>query len=239
MGVYRDRMNEYMVLRNYKPKTIGTYLYHMREFVRFSDCKPPDVLSVADARRYLFHLKDTLGTSWSNVNHGICSLNLFYKKVLERDDWDVGKIPRPIGERRLPVVLSRNEIKDLFAATRNSVYRTILMVIYSGGLRIREAAYLRVHDIDSDNMRIDIRHGKGNRDRSTLLSQKALAALREYWLEHKPSDWLFPGKDGKRPRSTDSIRSAFHQAQKKPAFASPPGFTLCGIVSQPICLKMA
>lgn len=239
MGIFQDQMYEYMVLRNYKPKTIETYLYHMREFVRFSDCKSPDVLTEANGRRYLFHLKDTLGTSWSNVNHGICSLNLFYKKVIERDDWDVGKIPRPIGERRLPVVLSRNEISKLFEAAGNSIYRVILMVIYSGGLRIREAAYLRVRDIDSDTMRIDIRHGKGNRDRSTLLSQKALDALRQYWLDNKPTDWLFPGKDGKRPRSTDSIRTAFHRAKKKPAFARPPKFTACAIASQPICLKTA
>jgi site-specific recombinase XerD len=232
-------MNEYMVLRNYKTKTIETYLYHMREFIRFSGCKSPDVLTVADARRYLFHLKDSLGTSWSNVNHGICSLNLFYKKVLERDDWDVGKIPRPIGERRLPVVLSRNEINELFEAARKSIYRVIFMVIYSGGLRIREAAYLRVRDIDSDNMHIDIRHGKGNHDRSTLLSRKALNALREYWLENKPSDWLFPGKDGKRPCSTDSIRSAFHRAKKKPGFIKLPKFTACATASQPICLKTA
>ena len=152
MGVFRDRMNEYMVLRNYKPKTIKVYLYHMREFVRFSGRKSSEVLTVADARRYLFHLKDHLCTSWSNVNHAICSLNCFYKKVLERADWDVGKIPRPIGERRLPVVLSRSEIRNIFDSVTSPVHPVILIVIYSGGLRIREAAYLRVRDIDSDNM---------------------------------------------------------------------------------------
>jgi len=158
--------------------------------------------------------------------------------VLERDDWDVGKIPQPIGERRLPVVLSRDEIRRLFEAVKSRVHRVILMVIYSGGLRVREASHLRVEDIDSDCMRISVRYGKGNRDRLTLLSQKALEALRDYWLTYKPSHWLFPGKDCKKPRSTDSIQRAFHQAKKKPGFVNTPLSTHSAIALRPICSKM-
>lgn len=237
MGQYRDRMYEYMVLRNYSERTIQSYLAHMTALVRYYR-KSPELLSEADGRRYLFHMREKQSWSWSNLNQAICAFNLFYTKVLERT-WDVGKIPRPMTERRLPVDLSRDEIKRLLEAVINLKHRAILLTTYGGGLRLSEALHLKLSDIDSDRMQILVRAGKGRKDRYTLLSKTALSALRTYWQVYHPTYFLFPGRDGQQPLDANSFQRVFHQAKKKPASQNPLRFTVSGTVSRPICLKMA
>ncbi len=236
MGALRDRMYEYMVLRNMGKKTIQAYLYHMAELTRYHK-KPPGVLDEADARRYLFHLRNERKLSWSSINAATSAFKIFYKKVLQRE-WDVGKIPRPMGERRLPVDLSRREIKRLLDSVENAVHRVILMTIYSGGLRVSEGAHLRVCDIDSDRMRIFVKQGKGKKDRYTLLSKIALEELRTYWRATRPDYWLFPGRH-KKPLSIDGIQKAFKSAKKKPALRRMPQSIVSVTVLPPTFLKMA
>lgn len=237
MGQYRDRMYEYMVLRNYSEKTIQRYLWHMAAFVRYHG-KSPELLSEQDGRRYLFHLREHRGAGWSNLTQAICAFKLFYTKVLERA-WDVGKIPRPMRERRLPVDLSRDEIRRLFSMIDNVKHRAILLTIYGGGLRLNEALHLKLTDIDSDRMQILVRAGKGKKDRYTLLSKTALSALRLYWQLHHPTYLLFPGQDGQRPLDANSFQRVFHNAKKKPASQNQLRFTASGTVLPLTCLKMA
>ena len=215
MGALRDRMFANMRLRNLSPRTIKAYLWHVREFTRYFG-KAPDLLGEEEVRQYLLYLLDERKASWSKMNIGYSALKFFYVNTLQRD-WQVDKIPRPKGERRLPVVLSRQELNELFSATSNSKHRVIFKTIYSAGLRLSEAANLKLHHIESDSMRIRVEQGKGKKDRYTLLSQTVLVELRDYWRLHRPTSWLFFGQDKSRPISVSTIQVAFRTAKKKQA----------------------
>ena len=199
MGALRDRMHANMRMRNFSPRTITAYLRHVREFTRYFG-KAPDLLGEEEVRRYLLYLHDERKVSWSNVNVGYSALKFFYVNTLHRD-WQVEKIPRPKGERRLPVVLSRQELNQLFSATSNSKHRVIFKTIYSAGLRLSEAANLKLHHIESDSMRVRVEQGKGKKDRYTLLSETVRVELRDYWRTCRPTNWLFFGQDKSRPIS--------------------------------------
>jgi len=215
MGALRDRMFANMRMRNFSPRTIKAYLWHVTEFTRYFD-KAPNLLGEEEVRQYLLYLLDERKVSWSNMNIGYSALKFFYVNTLHRD-WQVDKIPRPKGERRLPVVLSRQELNKLFSATSNSKHRVIFKTIYSAGLRISEASNLKLHHIESDSMRIRVEQGKGKKDRYTLLSSIVLAELRDYWRAYHPTDWLFFGQEKSRPISVSTIQVAFRTAKKKPA----------------------
>jgi site-specific recombinase XerD len=204
-----------MRLRNFSPSTIKAYLWHVSEFTRYFG-QAPDLLGEEEVRQYLQYLLDERKVSWSNMNIGYSALKFFYVDTLHRD-WDVTKIPRPKGESRLPVVLSRRELQELFSATCNQKHRVIFKTIYSAGLRISEAAHLKLHHIESDSMRIRVEQGKGKKDRYTLLSETVLVELRDYWRAYRPSDWLFFSKDKSCPISVSTIQVAFRTAKKKPA----------------------
>ncbi len=215
MGALRDRMFANMRLRNLSPRTIKAYLWHVSEFARYFG-KAPDLLGEEEVRQYLLYLLDERKVSWSNMNIGYSALKFFYVNTLHRD-WQVHKIPRPKGESRLPVVLSRRELKELFSATSNLKHRVIFKTIYSAGLRLSEAANLKVHHIEGDSMRIRVEQGKGKKDRYTLLSETLVVELRDYWYACRPSSWLFFGQSKSRPISVSTIQVAFRTAKKKPA----------------------
>ena len=113
--------------------------------------------------------------------------------------------------------LSREELNELFSATSNLKHRVIFKTIYSAGLRLSEAANLKLHHIESDSMRVRVEQGKGKKDRYTLLSETVLVELRDYWHTCRPTDWLFFGQDKSRPISVSTIQVAFRAAKKKPA----------------------
>lgn len=215
MGALRDRMFSNMRLRNFSPRTINAYLWHVKEFTRYFG-KAPDLLGEEEVRQYLQYLLDERKASWSKMNVGYSALKFFYVNTLQRD-WEVRKIPRPKGEKRLPVVLSHQELRQLFGATSNMKYRVILKLIYSAGLRISEATNLKPHHIESDSMQIRVEQGKGKKDRYTLLSSVLLPELREYFRAYHPQEWLFFGQTKKRPICVSAIQVAFRTAKKKPA----------------------
>jgi site-specific recombinase XerD len=237
MGQLKDRMIEYMRLRNFADNTITAYLYHLREYVKMFR-KSPDLLGEEEVRRYLYHLRNTKKTSWSNINIAYSALKFFYVDTLYRE-WHVRKIPRPKGERRLPVVFSHQEVKRLFDVAENLRQRVILETIYSGGLRVSEAAHLKVSDIDSDRMQIRVAQGKGNKDRYTLLAKSALVDLREYWRAYRPTSWLFFGRDKQKPLTPRGIQWNFKAAKKKPASTSLLRFIPYAILLQLTCLSRA
>lgn len=213
MGKLKDQMLMDMELRNFSPKTIKAYLGHMTDFSKLF-WKSPSEMGEGEIRQYLYHLKKEKRSSWSNINIGYCALKFFYTKTLHRD-WNVDHIPRPQGEKKLPVVLSRSEIKQLFEATANLKNLAMLMTSYSGGLRVSETAHLKIEDIDSSLMLIRVDQGKGRKDRYTLLSQVALKELRSYYLKYRPTTWLFPGKDNDKPIDTGTIQRIFKQTKNK------------------------
>ena len=214
MGKLREQMVEEMESRNFSPKTIKAYLGHMVAFTRFLR-KSPAEMGEDEVRRYLQYLRKEKQVSWSNINIAYSALKFFYVQTLHRE-FPIKKIPRPTGEKKLPVVLSLCEAQAIFDVIANLKHRVILMTTYSGGFRVSEVAHLRVTDIDSKRMQIRVEQGKGKKDRYTLLSPALLEHLRTYWRYYHPTTWLFPGSHNDTPVGITTIQKVFKSAKKKP-----------------------
>lgn len=130
-------------------------------------------------------------------------------------EWDIKEIPRVKKPKKLPVILSSSEVKRIFDETTNLKHKAILMTIYASGLRVSEVANLRVEDIDSRNMQIRVREGKGKKDRYTILSTENLKILRDYWKYYHVKEWLFPGDLPYKPITTRTIQKIFKKAKDK------------------------
>ncbi len=212
MKPLRRRMLEDLRIRNYSPATQVNYVNHVARFARHFG-RSPDRLGSEEVRAYQVHLVEERALSWSTINQAVCAIRFFYRVTLGLD-WAIERIPHPKSERRLPVVLSPEEVARLLEALRNLKHRAILMTLYSGGLRASEAAGLRVSDVDSGRMLVRIEQSKGRRDRFVPLSPVLLEALREYWRAVKPRTWLFPGPRADRPLTTRSIRRVCDRARR-------------------------
>ena len=212
MGKYRDAMLMEMRLKGFSPKTVKAYLENMRSFVSYYG-KSPVQLGEEEIRGYLHYLFAQRGSSYSTVNIAYSALRFFYTKTLRRE-WNVEKIPRPHDKRRLPTLLDTSEVKRIFEAVPNLKHRTILMTIYSAGLRVSEAVHLKVGDIDSRRMQIRLDQAKGNKDRYTILSEVLLRVLRHYWRFYRPRYWLFPGRRPDQPISISAIQRVFRRAKQ-------------------------
>lgn len=220
-----ERMADDMRLRGYSPRTRKVYLGHVRRFLRRA--RPPadsrtslddPAHLIPEVRRFLLHLLGEKDRSHSYANQAVSALKYLFEKVMETEGHGV-RLPRPKVERKLPVVMSREEVARLLKAPRNRKHRAILMTVYSAGLRVGEVVRLKVSDIDPDRMLIHVRQAKGRRDRYVMLSPVALDALREYWREHRPrrdpKGWLFPGARPGRHLTERSVQKVFHKARRK------------------------
>lgn len=210
MGRLYDQMKMDLELKNYSARTRSCYLACMRSFVLYFG-KSPDTMGEDEIRQYLHYLMKEKRASQSAINQTYSALKFFYQTTLQRE-WNNLKIPRIKMRKKLPVVLSKQEIQSIFSATRDLKYRALLMTIYSGGLRLNEAAHLKVSDIDSKRMMIRICQGKGMKDRYTLLGRRTLDILRLYWRAYRPGEWLFPGRPSEMPISVTSIQKMFKRA---------------------------
>jgi len=206
MGKLRDQMQRDMEIKNLSSRTKRCYLDWMSRFARHFR-KPPDELGDEEIKTFLHFLLQEKKASQSAMNQAYSALKFFYETTLGRP-WNGTQIPRCKRGKRLPVVLSQDEVRLILLATENLKHLAILVTIYSGGLRLSEAAILKVADIDSQRMTIRVR-GKGDKDRYTLLGKNALKMLRTYWKVYRPSDWLFPSRNPKEPISVSSIQKVF------------------------------
>jgi len=208
-----NQMKINLQLRGYSPKTQEAYIGYIKRFSNYYD-KPFEELGTKEIRRYLYYIQIIKKYSDSYINQNYSALKFLYKTVLHQE-WSVEKYPRLRKNKKLPVVLSKSEVKDIFSAITNFKHKTILTTIYSAGLRISEAANLTIEDIDSKNMQIRVKQGKGKKDRYTILSKSNLQILREYWRIYKPGYYLFPGRSYKKPISPRSIQKYFKKTIKK------------------------
>jgi integrase/recombinase XerD len=207
MGKLRDQMEMDMKLRRLSPRTISCYLACMKNIaVYFS--KSPAELRDEEIRSYLHHLMENRKASQAVINQSYSALKFFFEKTLQKP-WDVLKIPRSKQRKKLPGVLSRQEVESIFSATGNLKHRAILMTVYSAGLRVGEVTRLKVSDIDSERMMIRVNEGKGLKDRYTLLGERNLEILRLYYKEYRPLEWLFPGRDPSEPVSISCVQRVF------------------------------
>lgn len=197
MTPLRQRMADDLLLRNYSDRTIKAYLRCVSNFARHFG-KSPDELGPADTRQYQLYLVKQKQCSWAVFNQTVCALRFFYNTTLGCKEM-IEEIPYPRFEKRLPVVLSQTEVDALLRAVKNLKHRALLTTIYATGLRVSEATNLLITDIDSSRMIIQVRQGKGRKDRFVMLSPNLLTLLREYWKAYHPRHWLFPGQSRMRP----------------------------------------
>lgn len=210
MTQLRQRMLEELQLRNYCAGTIRLYLHHVAAFAQHFH-RSPDQLGAEEIRRYQLFLIHEKKLAWSSYNQIVCALRFFYAKTLKRT-FLLQDIPFPRSEQRLPLILSPGEVAQILAAPTHLKSRALLMTIYAAGLRRSEVAGLRVRDIDSARMTITVHQGKGRKDRVLMLSPVLLDTLRQYWRQHKPKEWLFPGDNPGQPISGNDIFMVFHNA---------------------------
>src|SRR6267154_6531899 len=189
-------MLEELQRRNYSEGTTRAYLQAVQQFaVHFG--KPPDKLGPDDLRSYQAYLLVERKMAVASVVARVAALRFFFVRTLKRREFRE-ELPYPKSHRRLPTVLSLDEVARLIDGAGNLMQRTLLMTLYGTGMRRTEVSLLKVSDIDSQRMVIHIRQGKGSRDRDVPLSPKLLEVLREYWRWKKPKNYLFPSTAGHR-----------------------------------------
>lgn len=211
MGVLRDRMIRELRLRRLAAATQKAYLEAVRGLTIYYRVAP-DRLTARQVQDYLLYLMGERKLQWNTVNAIVSGLKFFYTETLKRPDIALS-IPKRRTPRRLPEILSAEEIQRLFAATRNRKHRALLMTTYGGGLRVSEVIRLQVTDIDSERCMIRVRRGKRDKDRYTLLSSRLVDELRAYWKIEQPRPWLFPGRHPGRPMDDNTAREIFNQAK--------------------------
>ena len=214
MGELKEKMKKDMELKNLSERTIKTYLSCIKNFARHYG-KSPDQMGHEAIRDFLYYLLKEKDSSQAAISQHYSALKFFYQVTLGRD-WDALKIPRSRRIKKLPIVLSLEEVREILNKVKDLKNRAILMTIYAGGLRLGEALNLKVSDIDSQRMMIHVRQGKGNKDRYTLLGKKALDILRLYWKRYRPRDLLFPSRTRKgHPIHSSGVQKAFREALSK------------------------
>jgi len=211
MTPLRKRMIEEMKLRNFAPKTIELYVDNVAKFARHFG-KSPELLGEEDVRQYLVYLVEERKLAWGSYTQALAALRYLYRWVLKRGDI-VRDIRGPQRVRRLPVVLSLDEVRRFFAEVVSYKHRMILMTAYSAGLRVSEAVNLLVKDIDSERMLIHVRQGKRNKDRYTVLSPVLWEMLRHYCWAARPVSYLFPGRSLHTPMNDSQVQRACKEAQ--------------------------
>jgi integrase/recombinase XerD len=215
----RQRMLEDLQIRRYSSTTIRIYLRCIAEFAQHFG-KPPDRLGAEHIRQYQLFLVQEKKVSRPTFIQMVCALRFFYCHTLNRKI-SMERIPFPRRERKLPLILSREEVKALLEAPGKLRNRTVLATLYGCGLRVAEVTQLKVSDIDSARNVLQVRHGKGRKDRQTLLPAKLLELLRCYWRNQRPTDWLFPSANATRPISAKTVFLACRKAAQKAGISKP------------------
>ena len=205
----RRRMIEDMTIRKLAPKTQQGYIRTVKDFAAFLG-RSPDRASVEDVRRFQLHLAES-GAHTPILNHTVSALRFFFRVTLKRHDIieHTTFIREP---RKLPVVLSPEEVARLLNAAPGLKYKAALSVAYGAGLRAAEVVSLKVCDIDSRRMIVRVEQGKGHKDRNVMLSPGLLDLLRAWWRVARPRGWLFPGRNPVQPMTTRQLNRGCHAA---------------------------
>jgi integrase/recombinase XerD len=221
MSVLRQRMKEDMKIRGLAPSTQQAYEKAVERLAMHYN-KRPDLLSSRDIQTFLLYLHEKQGLSWGTCNTFVNGLRFCYHTTLGRTETSF-HIPCPKPPKKLPVVLSRQEVIEIFAATTSLRDSALLKTTYSAGLRVTETINLKGTDIDSRRMCIRVEQGKGQKDRSTLLSNRLLKELRTYWKVYQPEVWLFPDQERSDHISRMTAWRIFHRAKDKAGVSKPWG----------------
>ncbi len=226
MTPLRQRMLEDMQLRGFSARTQECYVAGVRQLAEHYR-RSPDQLTEEDLRQYFLYLANEKKVARATATIALCGIKFFYEQTLQRQ-WPTLPFVRPPREKKLPVVLSRAEVRRILAEVRIPVYRACLTTLYACGLRLLEGAHLQVPDVDSGRMLLHI-HGKGKQDRYVPLPEPTLGLLRAYWRTHRSPLWLFPAPTrhglahslahGGGPVTRSSLQSAFRRALRRTGIA--------------------
>ena len=209
MTELRQRMINAMVLRGFAERTKESYLACVSGLANYYR-RSPDTLDAAAIQTYLLHLITEKKLAYASVNQAACAIRFLFGEVLRLPaiwlEIPMAKVPK-----RLPLILSRDEITRLFDHSRTLRDRTLLETVYAAGLRLSEVCALELSDIESapDRMCIKVRQGKGGKDRYTILSPRLLESLRLYWRTFRPSRWVFPNHAGDGPMSVKTVQRLY------------------------------
>ena len=221
MTELRKRMIECLQLRGLSERTQEAYTRAVRQLAEHYH-KSPDLITEEELRQYFLYIKNVKHYSRNTSTIAICGIKFFFEKTLNRD-WATFGLLRAPREKKLPVILSREEVRRILSLIRLPRYKVCLTTIYSCGLRLQEGTNLHVADIDSARRMIHVRHGKGAKDRYVPLPERTLELLRQYWATHRNPSLIFPseGRDhidlakSTEPMAKRSVQDAFHAALKE------------------------
>jgi len=224
MTALRQRMLEDLRLRGLAPRTQEAYVGAVRQLAAHCH-KPPDQISEEELRQYFLFLQEVKRVAPSTFTIALTGLKFFFEHTLHRH-WPTFDLVRPVREKKLPVVLSIQEVQQILRCLRQPRYRICLSTIYACGLRLQEGVHLQVGDIDAERQLIHIRHGKGNKDRYVPLPPHILEMLRSYWRTHRHPVWLFPSPhqtESRReaPMDVSGVQRAFHAALLESGVTKP------------------
>ncbi len=221
MTELRKRMIECLQLRGLSERTQEAYVRAVRQLSEHYH-KSPALLTEEELRQYFLFIKNVKHYSRPTMTVAICGIKFFYERTLQRE-WQTFNLLRPAPEKKLPVILSKEEVCQILSRIRLPRYKVCLKTIYCCGLRLQEGTNLQVADIDSARLMLHVRHGKGAKDRYVPLPKRTLKLLRQYCTTHRHPTLLFPaeGRDHRdlaqatEPMSKSSVQDAFRAALKE------------------------
>jgi len=220
-------MVEDMQLRGLSEKTQEAYVRAVRQLAEHYG-KSPEHISEEELRQYFLYLRNDKHASSSAFTIALCGIKFFYQQTLRRE-WTTFDLVRPAREKKLPVVLSTDEVRRVLGCLRRPRYRVCLTTIYCCGLRLQEGVHVQVRDIDGDRMVVHVRHGKGAKDRYVPLPKCTLKMLRQHWSTHRHPVWLFPApiraaappSAAIGPMSVSGVQRAFKAALQESGIQKP------------------
>ena len=211
----REQFSNHLFFKRYSPKTHEAYLGAVNGLA-LHYMKSPDQISDCDIQSYLTSLLKEKKLAWSTCNVIFSGLVCFYSHFLKRPETGYRIPPRP-RIKKIPMILSCEEVENLFGSLSNLKHYALLLTIYSAGLRVSEAVNLKPIHIESDPSRMLIRveQGKGRRDRYTILSNRLVTVLRDYWLKYQPAEWVFFGQERSKPMPIATAQRIYYNAKKR------------------------
>ncbi len=213
----RDKFIEHMAFSGIAKHTQRSYITGVKGLAKYHN-QSPEKLTDDQVREYFRHLLLERKLAWSSCAAYLSGITYFFRHICKREVEDRFGVPQRPKSRKLPSVLSMEEVSRLLSCIENLKHRVLLKTIYSAGLRVSEAIRLKPEHIESDpsRMLLRIEQGKGRKDRYTVLSEKLLWELRDYWRKYSPSQWLFPGQKPDSHVTSSTASSAMYAAKKKP-----------------------
>jgi integrase/recombinase XerD len=213
MTPLRQRLIEDLQVRNYSPRTVECYVYHVACFAKHFG-RSPEQLGPQEVHQYQVYLVNEKHASWCSFNQSVCALRFLYRITLPRP-WPVTMIPFGKRPKTLPPVLAPEEVQKLLACVKPLKQQMVLTTLYAAGLRVLEGTELRPTDIDSARMLLRVACGKGAKERLVPLSPRLLTELREYWRAYRPTSWLFPGAKSEQPLNSATVQKACTRAARE------------------------